>query len=168
MEWIVRGKPSVLGTASGAVAGLVCITPASGYVQPMPALVMGTAAGVICYFACSALKGTFRYDDSLDAFGVHGIGGTLGALLTGIFATTQVNPAGADGLYYEVFHQTSGGMQLLAGQAVAALVTIVYAVFMTFVLIKILDVTIGLRISQEEEIRGLDLAAHGEEGYIFT
>ncbi len=125
-------------------------------------------AGIVCYLACSWLKGAFRYDDSLDAFGVHGIGGTLGALLTGVFASTQVNPGGADGLYYEVFHGASGGMQLLIGQATAALVTIVYAVLVTFVLIKILDVTIGLRVHQEEEIRGLDLAEHGEEGYIFS
>ena len=168
MEWIFRSKPSVLGTASGAVAGLVCITPASGYVQPMPALAMGAAAGVICYLACSSLKSAFRYDDSLDAFGVHGVGGTLGAVLTGVFASRQVNPAGADGLFYELFRGTTGGMQLLTGQIVAALVTIVYAVGVTFVLIKILDVTMGLRVSQEEEMRGLDLAQHGEEGYIFS
>ena len=87
IEWITRGKPSVLGTASGAVAGLVCITPAAGFVQPMPALAMGAAAGLVCYFACSKLKAKFQYDDSLDAFGVHGVGGTLGAILTGVFAT---------------------------------------------------------------------------------
>jgi Amt family ammonium transporter len=134
----------------------------------MPALVIGTTAGVVCYLACSSLKGTLGYDDSLDAFGVHGIGGTLGAVLTGVFASTQVNPGGADGLYYELFQGASGGMQLLVGQAVAAIVTIGYAIVVTFVLIKILDVTMGLRVSQEEEIRGLDLAAHGEEGYIFS
>ena len=96
-EWLTRGKASVLGAASGAVAGLVCITPAAGFVQPMPALIMGAAAGIVCYLACSKLKAAFNYDDSLDAFGVHGVGGTLGAVLTGVFATTNVNPGGADG-----------------------------------------------------------------------
>ena len=161
-EWIGRGKPSVLGCASGAVAGLVCITPASGFVQPMPALVMGAAAGVACFAACSQLKGRFGYDDSLDAFGVHGVGGTLGAILTGIFATTQVNPAGADGLWYG-----SGGASLLVGQVVAVAVTVLFAVPISFVLLKILDAVIGLRVPQESEIRGLDVSEHGEEGYIF-
>ena len=164
IEWMVRGKASILGAASGAVAGLVCITPASGFVQPMPALIMGAAAGLTCYFACSSLKARFGYDDSLDAFGVHGVGGTLGALLTGVFATTDVNPAGAQGLLYDPV----GGMQLLIGQAVAAGITIVYAVFVTFVLLKIIDLTIGLRVSQEGEVQGLDISEHGEEGYIFT
>ncbi len=161
-EWIGRGKPSVLGCASGAVAGLVCITPASGFVQPMPALLMGAAAGVACFAACSQLKGRFGYDDSLDAFGVHGVGGTLGAILTGIFATTQVNPAGADGLWYG-----SGGGSLLVGQVVAVAVTVLFAVPISFVLLKILDAVIGLRVPQESEIRGLDVSEHGEEGYIF-
>ena len=161
VEWILRGKPSVLGAASGAVAGLVCITPASGFVQPMPALVMGAAAGVVCYFACSALKSRFGYDDSLDAFGVHGVGGTLGAILTGVFAAKAVG--GTDGLMYDV----QSGLSLMIGQVVAVLVTVVYAAVVTFVLLKILDATIGLRVSQEDEYRGLDLAEHGEEGYIF-
>ncbi|MDA0657485.1 MAG: ammonium transporter [Planctomycetota bacterium] len=164
MEWVLRGKPSVLGTASGAVAGLVCITPASGYVQPMPALVMGLLAGIVCYFACSSLKSTFRYDDSLDAFGVHGVGGTLGALLTGVFATTAVNPLAADGLFY---NQDTGG-QLLAGQATAAGITIAFAAVASFILLKILDATMGLRVSQQGELQGLDLSEHGEEGYILN
>ncbi|MCA9149226.1 MAG: ammonium transporter [Planctomycetales bacterium] len=164
IEWIVRGKASILGAASGAVAGLVCITPASGFVQPMPALIMGALAGLVCYFACSSLKGRFGYDDSLDAFGVHGVGGTLGAVLTGVFATTDVNPNGAQGLMYD----PSGGMKLLIGQAVAAVITIVYAVIVTFVLLKIIDLTLGLRVSQEREVQGLDISEHGEEGYIFT
>jgi len=164
MEWILRGKPSVLGTASGAVAGLVCITPASGFVQPMPAIVMGMLAGIVCYFACSSLKSTFRYDDSLDAFGVHGVGGTLGALLTGVFATKAVNTAGANGVFYD----PQGGWQLLIGQATATGITILFAAIVSFVLLKVLDATMGLRLSQQGELQGLDLAEHGEEGYILN
>ncbi len=163
-EWILRGKPSILGAASGAVAGLVCITPASGFVQPMPALLIGALAGIICYYACSTVKAKFGYDDSLDAFGVHGVGGTLGALLTGLFATTAVNPAGADGLFYDV----QGGTKLLIGQAVAAAVTILYAAIVSFVLLKLIDATIGLRVSQQAELQGLDITEHGEEGYTWT
>ncbi len=163
IEWITRGKPSVFGAASGAVAGLVCITPASGFVQPMPALVMGAAAGLACYLACSKLKASFGYDDSLDAFGVHGVGGTLGAVLTGVFATTQVNSGAADGLFYN----PTGGTTLLLGQVVAVLVTFGFSIVATFIILKVLDVTMGLRVSQEEETQGLDLSQHGEEGYIF-
>ncbi len=161
-EWLTRGKASVLGAASGAVAGLVCITPAAGYVQPLPSLIFGVTAGVMCYLACGKLKSALGYDDALDAFGVHGIGGTLGALLTGVFATTQVNPSGADGLAY------GGAWGLLLAQLAAVLVTVVFASGMTFVLLKILDLTLGLRASQENEMRGLDIADHGEEGYIFN
>ncbi len=164
VEWLHRGKPSVLGAASGAVAGLVCITPASGFVQPVPALVMGVAAGIACYFACALLKTRLGYDDSLDAFGVHGIGGTLGAVLTGIFASRNVAPSAADGLLYSL----SEGGPLLVGQIVAIVVTAVFSMFVTLVLLKVLDATIGLRVDQEDEMRGLDLAEHGEEGYIFT
>ena len=160
-EWLARGKPSVLGTASGAVAGLVCITPASGFVQPMPSLVMGGLAGVVCYFACGRVKSMFGYDDSLDAFGVHGVGGTLGAVLTGVFATTNVNPAGGDGLLYD------GGWGLLWAQIAAVGVTVAYAIVATFILLKALDVMMGIRVSQDFEMRGLDIAEHGEEGYIF-
>lgn len=163
VEWITRGKASVLGAASGAVAGLVCITPAAGFVQPMPALLMGATAGVVCYFACSKLKAACGYDDSLDAFGVHGVGGTLGAVLTGVFATTHVNPGYADGLFYD----PSGGMKVLIGQIVAVIVTFVFSIVATFIILKILDVTLGLRVSQEQETQGLDLSQHGEEGYIF-
>lgn len=162
-EWVLRGKPTILGTASGAVAGLVCITPASGCVQPMPAILMGIAAGVVCYYACGALKTRFGYDDSLDAFGVHGVGGTLGALLIGLFASREVGDE-ANGLIYDLRE----GFSLLLGQAVAVLVTIVFSLVVTFVLLKILDATIGLRVDHEEEIRGLDLSEHGEEGYIFN
>ena len=164
VEWVYRGKPSVLGAASGAVAGLVCITPASGFVQPLPAMIMGAAAGVVCFIACAAVKTRFGYDDSLDAFGVHGIGGTLGAILTGIFATRAVAPDYADGLLYSV----SEGGPLLVGQIVAVVVTAVFSIVVTLVLLKVIDATIGLRVSQEDEMRGLDLSEHGEEGYIFT
>ena len=164
VEWGSRGKPSVLGTASGAVAGLVCITPASGFVQPMPALFMGAIAGVICYFACGKLKATFGYDDALDAFGIHGVGGALGAVLTGVFATKHVNELGADGLFYD----PSTGGSLVVGQIVAVLVTVVFSVVGTFILLKIIDTLVGIRISSDEEKNGLDKVEHGEEGYIFN
>lgn len=162
LEWMARGKPTVLGACSGAVAGLVCITPASGYVTCMPAIAMGLAGGVVCYLACTTLKSTFGYDDSLDAFGVHGVGGTLGALLTGVFATRAVQDLnGGDvlGLY-------EGG-KLLTGQIVATAITWVLAAVATFIILKVIDATIGLRVSQEDEEQGLDLSQHGEEGYIF-
>ncbi len=164
IEWVHRGKPSVLGAASGAVAGLVCITPASGFVQPVPAMAMGALAGIACYLACALLKTRLGYDDSLDAFGVHGIGGTLGAVLTGIFATRAVAPDYADGLFYSF----SEGGPLLVGQIVAVAVTAVFSVAVTLVLLKLIDATVGLRVSQEDEMRGLDVSEHGEEGYIFT
>jgi ammonium transporter, Amt family len=163
MEWIIRGKPSMLGAASGAVAGLVCITPASGFVTPMPALIMGVAAGVVCYFACTTIKSKFGYDDSLDAFGVHGVGGTLGAILTGVFASRavlQMDGTNELGL-------VEGGTRLMVGQIVAVLVTWVLAIVGTFILLKVLDAVMGLRVTQQEEIQGLDLSQHGEEGYIF-
>lgn len=159
-EWVVRGKPSVLGACSGVVAGLVCITPGSGFVQPISGLAIGAAAGVTCFLACTAIKRKFGYDDSLDVFGVHGVGGTLGALLTGVFAT-QVVAGTTDKLGL-----VDGG-SILVAQALAVLVTWGLAVVVTFVVLKVLDATMGLRVSQEDEIRGLDLAEHGEEGYIF-
>jgi Amt family ammonium transporter len=161
-EWMTRGKPTVLGACSGAVAGLVCITPASGYVQPMPALIIGLAAGLVCFFACTVVKSRFSYDDSLDAFGVHGVGGTLGAVLTGVFATRNVydvNQGQAVGLL-------EGG-SLLGPQIGAAAVTWAYAAVVTFIILKLLDQTMGLRVSQQEEVQGLDYSQHGEEGYIF-
>jgi Amt family ammonium transporter len=164
IEWIKNGKPTVLGACSGAVAGLVCITPASGYVLPMPALIMGAAAGAVCYFASVIVKNKFGYDDSLDAFGVHGIGGTLGAVLTGVFATKSATPYGISG--GRDLGVVDGG-PLLMPQILAALVTIVFAVVVSFVLLKILDATMGLRVSQQDEMQGLDYSQHGEEGYIF-
>jgi Amt family ammonium transporter len=164
VEWAQRGKPSVLGAASGAVAGLVCITPAAGFVNPMPALLMGFLAGVCCYLACSSLKGQFGYDDSLDAFGVHGVGGTLGAILTGVFATRacwDIDNGNKLGLL------ESGNPRILFGQIAAVAITWVFSIVATFVLLKVLDLTMGLRVTQEAEMQGLDLAEHGEEGYIF-
>ncbi|RCS41151.1 ammonium transporter [Bremerella cremea] len=162
MEWLLRGKPSVLGCASGAVAGLVCITPAAGFVLPMPALAMGAAAGMLCYYTCAVMKQKMGYDDSLDAFGVHGVGGTLGAVLTGVFATRNVMGGEPIGLY------EGGGATLLIGQVVAVLVTVGFSVVATLILLKLIDVFIGLRVTQESEIRGLDISEHGEEGYIFS
>lgn len=163
LEWITRGKPTVLGTASGAVAGLVCITPAAGFVNPMPALVIGAAAGVVCCFACTTIKSKFRYDDSLDAFGVHGVGGTLGAILTGVFATRACSDmAGGKPLGL-----LEGNSSLIVGQLAAVAVTWVFAGGVTLVLLKILDATLGLRVSKEEETQGLDYTQHGEEGYIW-
>jgi Amt family ammonium transporter len=161
IEWILLGRPSILGAASGAVAGLVCITPAAGFVQPMSALAMGALAGVICYLACSKLKSMFGYDDSLDAFGVHGVGGSLGAVLTGVFATRAVNnvvDGGPVGLL-------EGG-SILKGQIVAVVVTALFSVLVTIIILSILNVTMGLRVSQEDEVRGLDVTELGEEGYI--
>jgi ammonium transporter, Amt family len=171
MEWITRGKPSVLGTCSGVVAGLVCITPASGFVQPMPALIMGVAAGVVCFFACTTLKTRLKYDDSLDAFGVHGVGGTLGALLTGVFATRIVGGGNVSlGLLESLARHEPAvaiGGAGIAAQAAAVGITWLVAAAATFVILKVLDVAMGLRVSQREEIQGLDLSQHGEEGYLF-
>jgi Amt family ammonium transporter len=171
MEWITRGKPSVLGTCSGVVAGLVCITPASGFVQPMPALIMGVAVGVVCFLACTALKTRLGYDDSLDAFGVHGVGGTLGAILTGVFATKIVGGGNASLGMLESIAAKEPAVALdsagVAAQAAAVAITWVLAGVATFVILKVLDVVMGLRVSQREEIQGLDLSQHGEEGYIF-
>jgi|KBSMisStandDraft_5_1062788.scaffolds.fasta_scaffold00729_18 Amt family ammonium transporter len=166
-EWIKLGKPSVLGGISGSVAGLVAITPASGFVKPMPAMLIGFLAGVLCYFMVTAVKKKFGYDDSLDAFGVHGAGGTLGAILTGVFATNAVNnglkdnsgnplPLGlVDGHASQVLNQ-------LIGTAIAWGLAIVG----TLIILKICDALLGLRVTPEQEIEGLDLALHGEEGYI--
>ncbi len=162
LEWVLRGKPTLLGTCSGAVAGLVCITPASGYVAPMPALLMGVAVGIVCYLACTMLKGKFGYDDSLDAFGVHGVGGTLGALLTGVFAT-RATGAFADG---KPLGLLDNGPVMMA-QIAAVAITWGLAIVGTFVILKVVDAAIGLRVSRQEEIQGLDLSQHGEEGYIF-
>lgn len=166
LEWLVLGKPTVLGASSGAVAGLVCITPAAGFVQPMPALIMGAMAGGVCYWACSTLKHKLRYDDALDAFGVHGVGGTLGAILTGVFATRAAWDV-SDGVPIGLI-ESGGDFTLVIGQVVAVLVTYVFAGVGSLILLKLIDIFIGLRVPAESEQRGLDISDHGEEGYQFA
>ncbi len=167
-EWLRNGKPSMLGGISGCVAGLVAITPASGFVQPFPALLIGFLAGVLCFFMVTAVKSKFGYDDTLDAFGVHGAGGTLGAILTGVFATNLVNdglknasgqplPLGwVDGNPHQILNQFAG-----------VAISWVLAIVASFIILKIVDVTVGVRVSADEEREGLDLAMHDEEGYNF-
>ncbi len=156
-EWWTRGKPTVLGAATGAVAGLVGITPAAGFVSPLSAIVIGVAVGVVCFAACS-VKFKFGYDDSLDVVGVHGVGGALGALLTGVLASTAVNPGGADGLLF-------GNPGQLWIQFVSVAVTAVYCGGVTYILLKIVDAVIGLRVTEDDEQVGLDLSQHGETAY---
>ena len=157
VEWIFRGKPTTLGAASGAVAGLVAITPAAGYVGPMSAIIIGLIAGVICYAAVLA-KPKLGYDDSLDVVGVHCVGGIVGALCTGLFASKLVNPAGGDGLFF-------GNPGQFVTQVLAVGVTLVYSFVISYILFKILDATMGLRVSPEDEVAGLDLTEHQETGY---
>ena len=157
VEWLHRGKPTMFGAATGSIAGLATITPASGYVGPMAALVIGIAAGLLCYAALNA-KTKLGYDDSLDAFGVHGIGGSLGTIMTGVFATVAINAGGANGLFFGNPHQ-------LAVQAGAVLVTAAYSFIVSIVLFKIIDAMIGLRVGKDEETEGLDISQHGEAGY---
>jgi Amt family ammonium transporter len=147
----------VLGAASGAVAGLVAITPASGYVGPVSSIIIGGIAGVVCYTACS-LKPRFGYDDSLDVVGVHCVGGTTGAILTGLFASKAVNAAGADGLLF-------GNPKQLGIQIVAVAVSLIYCFVGAFVLLKVVDAVVGLRVAEEDEMAGLDLSQHGETAY---
>ena len=156
-EWVAKGKPSVLGAASGAVAGLVAITPASGFVLPGPALIIGLVAGIGCFWAATSLKHLLGYDDSLDAFGVHGIGGIIGALLTGVFAygPLSATTAAPDGAYI-------GGMALFINQVYAVLATVIYSGVASFVILMIVKVVIGLRVNEEEEREGLDVVLHGE------
>lgn len=156
-EWAVRGKPTVLGAATGAVSGLVAITPAAGYVSPLSAIVIGAVGGILCFFACN-VKARLGYDDSLDVVGVHGVGGTSGALLTGLFASLAVNPAGADGLLF-------GNPAQLLIQLIATVTTLVYCFVVAFLLLKVVDAVIGLRVDEDEEVAGLDLSQHGENAY---
>ena len=156
VEWIRDGKPSILGGITGAVAGLVAITPASGFVAPMDSIIIGLAAGAICYFAVAVVKAKFGYDDSLDAFGVHGIGGTVGALLTGVFARMAIG--GADGLI-------EGNVGQFVNNALGSGLTWVFSGVATFVILKIVDALIGVRVSAGDESIGLDISQHGEEAY---
>jgi Amt family ammonium transporter len=159
VEWAQRGKPTILGAASGCVAGLVAITPASGFVGPLPSLVIGLGAGALCYYGVN-FKHKFGFDDSLDAVGVHGVGGTFGALATGLFASKAINAAGANGLFF-------GNASLLGIQAISIVAAAAYAFVVTWVILKVLSQTMGLRVDVEQEVEGLDLSQHGESGYIF-
>jgi ammonium transporter, Amt family len=165
-EWVAKGKPSALGAISGCVAGLVAITPAAGFVSPMSALIIGFVAGAFCYWMVTAVKSRFGYDDSLDAFGVHGAGGTIGALLTGVFASSVINP---------IFRSTDGNVlpsgliegnaHQMLNQAVGVGIAWALAIVGTLILLFVVDKVIGLRVSSEHEVQGLDLSQHGEEGY---
>jgi ammonium transporter, Amt family len=158
-EWIRQGKPSALGAISGAVAGLVAITPAAGFVTPMSALWIGLIAGVFCYFMVVKVKAAFGYDDSLDAFGVHGAGGTIGAILTGLFARAAINPSvNIDGFF-------AGNHKQLLNQIVGVAIAWSLSIVGTLIILFVVDKLIGLRVSEEEELEGLDLSQHGEEGY---
>ena len=159
-EWLRNGKPGVLGAITGAVAGLVAITPAAGFVTPMAAIFIGFSAGVICYLFVGILKHRLGYDDSLDAFGVHGVGGTLGALLTGVFATTAVNADLPHGGLVD------GNPAQILNQAGAVLITWALAAVGTLILLKVVDLLIGVRVSEADEVQGLDITQHGEQGYV--
>ena len=157
VEWIKHGKPSVLGIASGAVGGLVAITPASGSVGPTGALAIGFAAGLGCYWAATSLKNKFKYDDSLDVFGVHGIGGIIGALLTGVFVSASLGGVGFG-------EDVTMGSQIWS-QFLSVLVTIVWSGVLSYVILKVIDLTLGLRVTEEDEVEGLDISSHDERGY---
>jgi Amt family ammonium transporter len=168
VEWLSKGKPSALGAVSGLVAGLVAVTPASGFVTVTSAVVIGLIAGVVCYVSVSKIKAKFGYDDSLDAFGVHGVGGTLGALLTGVFASSGVNsyigstwkPAGS-----ETAVDLSGGGAQFMNQLWATLITWAFAAAATFIILKVVNAVVGLRPSEQDETQGLDVSLHGEQAY---
>ena len=165
-EWMRNGKPSALGAISGAVAGLVAITPAAGFVGPMAGILIGLIAGVVCYFMVAKVKAIAGYDDTLDAFGVHGAGGTIGALLTGVFATSAVNPIFTDASGRALPSGVlEGNAHQLLNQCVGVAIAWVLAIAGTIVILKIVDLTIGLRVTQEHEVQGLDVSQHGEEGY---
>ena len=157
IEWIHRGKPTTLGAASGAVAGLVAITPASGYVGPISAIIIGAMAGIICYGGV-LIKGKLGYDDSLDVVGIHGLGGIWGALATGLFASTLINPGAADGLFF------SNPVQLWI-QFKSVVATIAFSFVMTFIILKIVNLITGLRMNSEDEEKGMDICLHNEAGY---
>lgn len=159
-EWLHHGKPTALGLASGLVAGLVAITPAAGFVSPASSILMGLIVGPLCYFAVSKMKAKLGYDDSLDAFGIHGVGGIFGALATGVLSSTEVNPAGVDGLLFGNPHQ-------VLVQLIAVVATIAFASVGTFIILKVLSLFAPLRVSEEEEETGLDITQHGEDAYSY-
>jgi Amt family ammonium transporter len=166
VEWIRTGKPSVLGAISGCVAGLVAITPASGFVQPFPALLIGFLAGIVCYCMVTLVKQRFRYDDSLDAFGIHGAGGTVGAILTGVFATNAVNDALKDAAGKAApLGWVDGNAGQVVNQLIGTAIAWVLAIVGTLIILKITDVLVGLRVDKDQEMEGLDVSQHGEEGY---
>lgn len=159
-EWLMHGRPTVLGAVSGCVAGLVAITPAAGFVTPMSSIAIGLVGGVVCFFAVSVMKAKLGYDDSLDAFGVHGVGGTWGALATGLFASKAVNEAGADGLLY-------GNAAQFTNQLIGVAASATFAVVMTFVLIKAIGLVMTVRADESQELQGLDVTQHGERAYAY-
>ncbi|MFQ5900880.1 MAG: ammonium transporter [Thermodesulfobacteriota bacterium] len=161
IEWVHRGKPTVLGAATGAVAGLVGITPGAGFVSPISSIIIGIGAGIFCYTAVAVIKPKFGYDDSLDVFGCHGIGGIWGAIATGLFASTTINPDGANGLFF-------GNPWQLMVQIISIVATVVFAVVVTFVILKVVDSVVGLRVKEQEELAGLDISQHGESGYTLS
>ncbi len=158
MEWQQDGAPTVLGIVTGVVAGLVAITPACGFVSPLSAIPIGLIAGILCYFAVAKIKPALGYDDSLDVFGVHGIGGIWGTLATGLFAATAINSSGADGLLF-------GNAKLLLIQTIYLVVCIAYALAVTWILYKIVDALVGMRVDKQSELIGLDLTQHNEAAY---
>jgi Amt family ammonium transporter len=158
LEWKFKGAPTVLGAVTGAIAGLATITPAAGFVGPLSAILIGAGAGIFCYVAVAVIKPKLRYDDSLDVFGVHGIGGIWGVLATGLFASTAINPDGVNGLFF-------GNLSQLGLQAIGVLATVVYTFVVTYVVLKVVDLFVGLRVSEEEEVIGLDITQHHESGY---
>lgn len=160
VEWLYSGKPTVLGAVSGCVAGLVAITPGAGFVSPLSAIIIGLAGGVICFFSVSVMKAKLGYDDALDAFGVHGVGGTFGAIATGLFASKEINPAGADGLFF-------GNPAQLLTQVIGVVASLAVAIIMTYILIKIISVFMPIRSTEDEENSGLDIAEHGEKAYAY-
>ena len=160
VEWMYHGKPTILGAVSGCIAGLVAITPGAGFVSPLSSVIIGLASGVVCFFSVSVIKAKLGYDDALDAFGVHGVGGTFGAIVTGLFASKEVNPAGADGLFF-------GNPDQLVTQLIGVVVSWFVAIVMTYVLIKVIGAFMPIRSEEEDEITGLDIAEHGEKAYAY-
>jgi len=158
IEWKTTGRPTMLGTATGAIAGLATVTPASGYISVLPAIIIGITTSIICYTAVSIIKPKFNYDDTLDAFGVHGIGGLVGTLMTGLFASAAINPAGANGLFY-------GNAKQFWIQCMAVAASVGYTVLMTYALYKLVDITIGVRVEDKKEVLGLDVSEHNERAY---